>query len=51
MTSPFTPAEIADQGLKPEEYTDIVQRLGRHPNRAELGQAIAFWSGQGKMQA
>ena len=44
MTSPFTPAEIADQGLKPEEYTDIVQRLGRHPNRAELGMFGVMWS-------
>ena len=44
MTSPFTPAEIADQGLKTEEYTDIVQRLGRHPNRAELGMFGVMWS-------
>jgi phosphoribosylformylglycinamidine synthase subunit PurL len=44
MTSPFTPAEIADEGLKPEEYTDIVQRLGRHPNRAELGMFGVMWS-------
>ena len=44
MTSPFTPAEIANQGLKPEEYADIVQRLGRHPNRAELGMFGVMWS-------
>jgi phosphoribosylformylglycinamidine synthase len=44
MTTPFTPAEIADEGLKPEEYADIVQRLGRHPNRAELGMFGVMWS-------
>lgn len=44
MTSPFTPAEIASEGLKPEEYADIVQRLGRHPNKAELGMFGVMWS-------
>ena len=37
MSVPFTPEEIASEGLKPSEYEDIVQRLGRHPNQAELG--------------
>ena len=37
MSTPFSPDEIAAEGLKPKEYEDIVQRLGRHPNRAELG--------------
>jgi phosphoribosylformylglycinamidine synthase len=32
MTAPFSPQEIAAEGLKPEEYEDIVRRLGRHPN-------------------
>jgi phosphoribosylformylglycinamidine (FGAM) synthase-like enzyme len=35
--SPFSPAEIASEGIKPEEYEDIVRRLNRHPNKAELG--------------
>ena len=35
--SPFSPEEIAAERLKPEEYEEIVQRLGRHPNKAELG--------------
>jgi len=37
MTTPFTAAEIASEGIKPEEYEEIVKRLGRHPNKAELG--------------
>jgi phosphoribosylformylglycinamidine synthase subunit PurL len=44
MTSPFTTAEIAAQGIKPNEYADIVQRLGRHPNKAELGMFGVMWS-------
>lgn len=44
MTSPFTPEEIASEGIKPEEYEDIVQRLGRHPNKAELGMFGVMWS-------
>lgn len=40
----FTPDEIAAEGLKPQEYEDIVQRLGRHPNRAELGMFGVMWS-------
>ncbi|HBE16613.1 MAG TPA: phosphoribosylformylglycinamidine synthase subunit PurL, partial [Cyanobacteria bacterium UBA11367] len=43
-TSPFSPEEIAAEGLKPEEYEDIVQRLGRHPNQAELGMFGVMWS-------
>ncbi|MBE9140185.1 phosphoribosylformylglycinamidine synthase subunit PurL [Nodosilinea sp. LEGE 07088] len=43
-TAPFSPAEIASEGIKPEEYNDIVQRLGRHPNRAELGMFGVMWS-------
>jgi phosphoribosylformylglycinamidine synthase subunit PurL len=42
--SPFTPQEIASEGIKPEEYDDIVQRLGRHPNKAELGMFGVMWS-------
>jgi phosphoribosylformylglycinamidine synthase len=44
MTAPFTAAEIAAEGIKPEEYEEIVQRLGRHPNKAELGMFGVMWS-------
>jgi len=40
----FTPEEIASEGLKPEEYTEIVNRLGREPNKAELGMFGVMWS-------
>ncbi|MEM9246620.1 MAG: AIR synthase related protein, partial [Cyanobacteria bacterium P01_F01_bin.153] len=43
-TAPFSPEEIAAEGIKPEEYEDIVSRLGRHPNRAELGMFGVMWS-------
>ncbi|HSM82602.1 MAG TPA: phosphoribosylformylglycinamidine synthase subunit PurL [Nodosilinea sp.] len=43
-TAPFSPAEIASEGIQPKEYDDIVQRLGRHPNRAELGMFGVMWS-------
>ncbi len=42
--SPFSSTEIADEGLKPEEYVEIVRRLGRHPNKAELGMFGVMWS-------
>ncbi|RUR80886.1 phosphoribosylformylglycinamidine synthase subunit PurL [Chlorogloeopsis fritschii PCC 9212] len=41
---PFSPEEIASEGIKPEEYQEIVQRLGRHPNKAELGMFGVMWS-------
>ncbi|MBH8577929.1 phosphoribosylformylglycinamidine synthase subunit PurL [Nostocaceae cyanobacterium CENA369] len=41
---PFSPQEIASEGIKPEEYTEIVRRLGRHPNKAELGMFGVMWS-------
>ncbi|WP_013321954.1 phosphoribosylformylglycinamidine synthase subunit PurL [Gloeothece verrucosa] len=44
MSSPFSSQEIAAEGLKPEEYTEIVKRLGRHPNKAELGMFGVMWS-------
>ncbi|ACK67648.1 phosphoribosylformylglycinamidine synthase II [Rippkaea orientalis PCC 8801] len=44
MTSPFSPEEIASEGIKPQEYEEIVQRLGRHPNKAELGMFGVMWS-------
>lgn len=42
--APFSPEEIAAEGIKPEEYEEIVRRLGRHPNRAELGMFGVMWS-------
>lgn len=42
--SPFSPEEIASEGIQPEEYKEIVQRLGRHPNQAELGMFGVMWS-------
>ncbi len=44
MTAPFTPEEIAAEGIKPSEYEEIVKRLGRHPNKAELGMFGVMWS-------
>ena len=43
-TTPFSPQEIAAERLTPEEYAEIVQRLGRHPNKAELGMFGVMWS-------
>ena len=42
--APFSPEEIAHVGLKPDEYEEIVRRLGRHPNKAELGMFGVMWS-------
>ncbi|WP_373478399.1 phosphoribosylformylglycinamidine synthase subunit PurL [Geminocystis sp.] len=44
MSASFTPKEIASEGIKPAEYEDIVKRLGRHPNKAELGMFGVMWS-------
>ncbi len=41
---PFSAQEIAQEGIKPEEYQEIVKRLGRHPNKAELGMFGVMWS-------
>jgi phosphoribosylformylglycinamidine synthase subunit PurL len=43
-TGPFSLDDLASEGLKPEEYAEIVHRLGRHPNRAELGMFGVMWS-------
>ncbi|MGJ3252024.1 MAG: phosphoribosylformylglycinamidine synthase subunit PurL [Elainellaceae cyanobacterium] len=43
-SAPFSPEEIAAEGLKPDEYEEIVRRLGRHPNKAELGMFGVMWS-------
>ncbi|MGG6296641.1 phosphoribosylformylglycinamidine synthase subunit PurL [Leptolyngbya sp. AN02str] len=42
--APFSPEEIASEGIKPDEYEEIVRRLGRHPNKAELGMFGVMWS-------
>ncbi|MGV0026696.1 phosphoribosylformylglycinamidine synthase subunit PurL [Phormidesmis priestleyi] len=42
--APFSAQEIAAEGLKPEEYAEIVRRLDRHPNKAELGMFGVMWS-------
>lgn len=42
--APFSPEEIAAESLKPAEYEEIVKRLGRHPNKAELGMFGVMWS-------
>ncbi len=41
---PFSEEEIANEGIKPEEYQEIINRLGRHPNKAELGMFGVMWS-------
>ena len=43
-SAPFNAEEIASEGIKPEEYQEIVNRLGRHPNQAELGMFGVMWS-------
>lgn len=43
-TAPFSLGEITSEGLKPEEYEEIFRRLGRHPNKAELGMFGVMWS-------
>lgn len=43
-TVPFSPEEIAAEGLTLSEYEEIVKRLGRHPNKAELGMFGVMWS-------
>lgn len=43
-SAPFSTEQIAAEGIKPKEYDEIVQRLGRHPNVAELGMFGVMWS-------
>ncbi|NEQ39360.1 MAG: phosphoribosylformylglycinamidine synthase subunit PurL [Okeania sp. SIO3I5] len=42
--TPFSPEEIASEGIIPEEYQEILNRLDRHPNKAELGMFGVMWS-------
>ncbi len=44
LPEPCLPEDVASEGLKPDEYDEIVARLGRHPNRAELGMFGVMWS-------
>ncbi|PNW48615.1 UNVERIFIED_CONTAM: phosphoribosylformylglycinamidine synthase II [Euhalothece sp. KZN 001] len=43
-SAPFSPEEIAQESIKPNEYEEIVKRLNRHPNQAELGMFGVMWS-------
>ncbi|WP_055075588.1 phosphoribosylformylglycinamidine synthase subunit PurL [Pseudanabaena sp. 'Roaring Creek'] len=43
-TAKFSPAEIKSEGLTLEEYQMICDRLGREPNKAELGMFGVMWS-------
>ena len=43
-SAPFSPEEIAQESLKPNEYEEILKRLNRHPNKAELGMFGVMWS-------
>ena len=42
---PFSVAEaLKKEGLSPADYEEILRRLGREPNRAELGMFGVMWS-------
>ena len=41
---PAIAAQVKQEGLTPEDYNEIVRRLGRQPNRAELGMFGVMWS-------
>ncbi|PZV12163.1 MAG: phosphoribosylformylglycinamidine synthase subunit PurL [Pseudanabaena sp.] len=43
-TLKFSPAEIKSEGLTLDEYQMICDRLGREPNKAELGMFGVMWS-------
>ena len=43
-TSKFSTAEIKSEGLTLDEYQMICDRLGREPNKAELGMFGVMWS-------
>ncbi|MBF2098694.1 MAG: phosphoribosylformylglycinamidine synthase subunit PurL, partial [Gloeomargaritaceae cyanobacterium C42_A2020_066] len=42
--APFSATDIARAGLTAQEYEAVVERLGRPPNRAELGMFGVMWS-------
>jgi len=42
---PFSvPDALRKEGLSEADYEEIVRRLGRAPNRAELGMFCVMWS-------
>ena len=41
---PAIAAQVKQEGLTQEDYNEIVRRLGRHPNKAELGMFGVMWS-------
>ena len=41
---PEIAAQVKQEGLTPADFNEIVRRLGRHPNRAELGMFGVMWS-------
>jgi phosphoribosylformylglycinamidine synthase subunit PurL len=43
-TNNFSPQEIKAEGLTQDEYAMICDRLGRQPNKAELGMFGVMWS-------
>jgi phosphoribosylformylglycinamidine synthase subunit PurL len=43
-TAPITDAIVAEHGLTPEEYSIILDRVGRPPNLLELGIFSVMWS-------
>ncbi|MCC6548068.1 phosphoribosylformylglycinamidine synthase subunit PurL [Candidatus Sumerlaeota bacterium] len=43
-SSPITPEIIAEHGLRPEEYQQILSILGREPSFTELGIFSVMWS-------
>jgi phosphoribosylformylglycinamidine synthase len=47
LVHPLVSSSVADAsafGLSADDYSEIVRRLGRHPNRAELGMFGVMWS-------
>ena len=44
MQQTFTPEQIAEHGLTPEEFDRIVELLGRQPTPVELGIFSVMWS-------
>ena len=41
---PITPDLVADHGLKPDEYSHILELIGREPTLTELGIFSAMWN-------
>ena len=43
-TPEITPKLISDHGLKPDEFSKIVELIGRQPTLTELGIFSAMWN-------